>query len=90
MWLKICKLFFLFFSRGSPAVKLFFFQVWLKCHNNVFYHSLNEAQLDAAADGSMVILAFSVLDQTVMKRPHSLCLYGRCFLVSATINSTPF
>lgn len=52
-----------------------------------FYHRLNEA---AAADGCTLLVAFSVLDQTVMKLPRAVCLYGRCFLVCAAVNPYPF
>lgn len=38
----------------------------------------------------MLLIAFSILDQTAMKLPPAASLYSRCFMVCAVLNSTPF
>lgn len=78
-------------------------RVWLKCHSEAFHcHLLNGVELkihfgglgasvcDAAADADVVLIAFAISDQTEMKLPPAVCLFGRCFMVCAALHSTPF
>lgn len=44
----------------------------------------------AAVDVDVVLIAFSISDQTEMKLPPAARLYSRCFMVCAALNSTPF
>lgn len=83
--LRKCKY---FWSR--LCCNTLFVQVWLKSYSKVFYHSLNESQFAAAAEGYTALVAFSVLDQTARKLPCTVCLCGRCFLLCAAVNSIPF